>query len=78
MPEQIIALFPTSCAPPGAQKSFQTLEMVLTSGTVSAAFGILIGVALTVTQAGSLMPNRILHQMLDKTINVFRSIPLSS
>ena len=77
MLDQILALFPNVVRTfPELQKSFlQTLEMVFTSALFSAAFGILFGVALVVTAQGSLLPNRLVHQFLDKMINVFRSIP---
>ena len=77
MPEQILALFPNVVRTfPELQKSFlQTLEMVFVSAAFSALFGILIGVLLVVTAQGSLLPNRLVHQFLDKTINVFRSVP---
>ncbi len=77
MPEQITALFPNVVRTfPELQKSFlQTLEMVFVSAAFSALFGILIGVLLVVTAQGSLLPNRLVHQFLDKTINVFRSVP---
>ena len=77
MPEQILALFPNVVRTfPELQKSFlQTLEMVFVSAAFSGLFGILIGVLLVVTAQGSLLPNRVVHQFLDKTINVFRSVP---
>lgn len=77
MPEQILTLFPNVVRTfPELQKSFlQTLEMVFVSAAFSALFGILIGVLLVVTAQGSLLPNRLVHQFLDKTINVFRSVP---
>ena len=77
MLEQIQILFPNVVRTfPELQKSLmQTLEMVFTSALFSAAFGILFGVALVVTAQGNLLPNRLIHQFLDKVINVFRSIP---
>ena len=54
---------------------FQTLEMVGISALLSAAFGVLFGVVLVVTAPGGIMENRFVHSLLDKVINVFRSIP---
>lgn len=61
---------------PELQKAFfQTLEMVGTSAAISALFGIFFGVVLVVTAPGGIMENKIVNQILDKVINVFRSIP---
>ena len=53
----------------------QTLNMVSVSALFSAAFGILFGVLLVVTAPDGIRPNRLINQVLDKTINIFRSIP---
>ncbi len=77
MPEQIAALIPNVLRTwPELQKSFwQTLEMVGTAALFSALFGIILGVTLTVTAPGGLTPRRLAYQVLDKAINVFRSVP---
>ncbi|MDO5022502.1 MAG: methionine ABC transporter permease [Eubacteriales bacterium] len=54
---------------------FQTLEMMLISGAISAAFGIIFGVMLTVCKPNGIKPQPVVYQILDKLINVFRSIP---
>lgn len=54
---------------------FQTLEMVGISALWSAVFGIFFGVVLVVTAPGGIMENRIVNSVLDKVINIFRSIP---
>ena len=54
---------------------FQTLEMVGVSALLSAAFGVLFGVVLVVSAPCGIMENRFVHSLLDKVINVFRSIP---
>lgn len=54
---------------------FQTLQMVGVSALWSAAFGVFFGVVLVVTAPGGIMENRFVHSVLDKVINVFRSIP---
>lgn len=53
----------------------QTLEMVGVSALLSAGFGILFGVILVVTSPGNILQNRVVFSILDKVINVFRSIP---
>lgn len=54
---------------------FQTLQMVGISALWSAAFGVFFGVVLVVTAPGGIMENRLINSVLDKVINVFRSIP---
>ncbi len=54
---------------------FQTLQMVGISALWSAAFGVFFGVVLVVTAPGGIMENRLVNSVLDKLINVFRSIP---
>lgn len=54
---------------------FQTLQMVGVSALWSAAFGVFFGVVLVVTAPGGIMENRLVNSVLDKLINVFRSIP---
>lgn len=54
---------------------FQTLQMVGVSALWSAAFGVFFGVVLVVTAPGGIMENKLVNSVLDKLINVFRSIP---
>lgn len=54
---------------------FQTLQMVGISALWSAAFGVFFGVVLVVTAPGGIMENKVINSVLDKVINVFRSIP---
>ncbi|MGI6737940.1 MAG: methionine ABC transporter permease [Christensenellales bacterium] len=54
---------------------WQTLEMTTISGLISAGFGIFFGVLLTVCKPEGISPNKLVYQLLDKLINVFRSIP---
>ena len=54
---------------------FDTLEMVGTAAAVSALFGIFFGVVLVVTASGGIMENKLINNILDKVINVFRAIP---
>ena len=54
---------------------FQTLQMVGTSALWSAVFGVFFGVVLVVSAPGGIMENKVVYAVLDKVINVFRSIP---
>lgn len=53
----------------------QTLEMLLIPGAVSFVFGLLFGVILVVTRKGGIMENGFVFFILDKIVNLFRSIP---
>lgn len=53
----------------------QTLSMMLYSGIISFVIGIVLGVVLTVTKKGGILQNKITYGILDKIINIFRSIP---
>lgn len=52
-----------------------TLQMTLWSGVVMFVCGLFLGVVLTVTREGGIMQRKALYQVLDKLINVCRSIP---
>ena len=49
--------------------------MTLWSGVVMFVCGLFLGVVLTVTREGGIMQRKALYQVLDKLINVCRSIP---
>ena len=53
----------------------ETLIMVLWSGAISFVLGLIFGITLTVTKKGAILENKIVWQILDKLINLFRSIP---
>ena len=53
----------------------QTLQLVGTSALWSAVFGVFFGVVLVVSAPGGIMENKVVYAVLDKVINVFRSIP---
>lgn len=53
----------------------QTLIMLLVSGLISFLFGMALGVLLTVTRRGGILPNAVLFTAADKAVNVFRSVP---
>ncbi len=54
---------------------YQTLTMVSISGAISLVVGVLLGVVLVVTRKGGILENTPVNNVLDKIINVFRSIP---
>ena len=58
-----------------AESCGQTLVMLLISGLISLVFGLIFGVLLTVTRRGGILQNLPVFTVLDKAINVFRSIP---
>ena len=53
----------------------QTLQMVLFSGSLSFVFGVILGVLLVVMRKGGILQNVVLYSILDKIINIVRSIP---
>ena len=53
----------------------ETLRMVGTSGIVSFVLGLAIGILLETTKPGKVLQNNWIQWILDKFINVFRSIP---
>lgn len=52
-----------------------TLLMVVWSGAISFVLGLALGVLLTVTKPGGILQNRVIYQILDKLVSLFRSIP---
>ena len=57
------------------QSILETLQMVLAAGLISFFLGVLLGTVLTVTRQNGILPNPAVYQVLDKLINLFRSIP---
>lgn len=53
----------------------ETFIMTLWAGSISFVIGMLFGITLTVTKKGAILQNKVIYQILDKTINLFRSIP---
>ena len=53
----------------------QTLYMSFWTALVGVIFGILLGVILVVSRPNGILPNRLLYSLLDKLINIVRSIP---
>ncbi len=52
-----------------------TLLMEVWAGSICYILGLIFGIILTVTKPGGIMENRPVYQVLDKIINLFRSIP---
>ena len=52
-----------------------TMLMVLWSGVISFVLGLALGVLLTVTKPGGILEHKVLYQIVDKLVSLFRSIP---
>lgn len=55
--------------------TIETLQMVIVSGVISFVFGVIFGVLLIITRPLGILSNRLVYNLLDKMINVIRSIP---
>lgn len=53
----------------------QTFYMVALSGAIAFVIGLVLGVVLIVTRKGGILQNAVIFNVLDKLINLFRSIP---
>lgn len=53
----------------------ETLIMLITSGIFSFILGIIFGTLLVVTRKGNILENNFIQQIIEKSINLFRSIP---
>lgn len=53
----------------------ETLQMTGRAGLISFVLGMVFGTALVVTRRGGIMENHVIYQILDKLINVLRSVP---
>lgn len=53
----------------------ETLYMVTMTALIAGVLGIILGVILLVTDENGLTPNHVLYNILDKLVNVFRSLP---
>lgn len=53
----------------------QSVQMVLISAAISFIIGMTMGILLTVTRHNGIYENKIVYHILDKIINVMRSIP---
>jgi D-methionine transport system permease protein len=55
--------------------TYETLYMVVVTSLFSVLFGILLGVTLVVVDKGGILENRPIYSVVEKIINLFRSIP---
>ena len=55
--------------------TMDTLIMVGISGLIAGVLGIALGVTLVVTREGNILGNKFVYLILDKIVNIFRSIP---
>ncbi len=55
--------------------TLETLIMILIAGAISFFIGILLGVVLVVTKKGNILENKYIYYVLEKIINITRSIP---
>ncbi|MDR2522251.1 MAG: ABC transporter permease [Synergistaceae bacterium] len=53
----------------------ETLVMVGCSGVLAFTLGLFLGIVVTATKKGGVIPRPAVYQTLDKTVNFFRSIP---
>ena len=49
-----------------------TLLMLIWSGAISFVLGLILGVLLTVTKPDGILENKIVYQILDKLVSLFR------
>lgn len=55
--------------------TWETLYMTLVAGLIAGALGVILGVILVVTQDGGILESKHLYNILDKLVNIFRSLP---
>ena len=58
-----------------SKATIDTLIMVGLTGLIAGILGLLLGVTLVVTREGNIPENKALYLVLDKVVNLFRSIP---
>ena len=54
---------------------YQTIYMTVVSALFAGILGLLTGVALVITQEGGLAEDKLLYNILDKVVNLLRSVP---
>ncbi|MGX7347443.1 methionine ABC transporter permease [Aerococcus vaginalis] len=57
------------------QSTLETLYMTVLTCIVAFTLGIIVGVLLTIWMPGGLRPKPVVYSVLDKLVNIFRSIP---
>lgn len=55
--------------------TLESIQMTLISGFISGIIGLLLGIILLITDEYGLTPNRYIYWILDKIVNIGRSIP---
>ena len=77
MPELIEKYLPNlaDALPILGRSCLETLEMVGAAGAISFVLGLLLGTLLTTTRPGGILENTPLYQVLDKLVNLLRSVP---
>lgn len=77
MQEWLTTLFPYVAKKPEqlVRSIEETLIMTGWAGAFMFVLGLLLGVLLTITREGGILENKAVYQVLDKVINIFRSIP---
>lgn len=53
----------------------ETLIMTLITAIFAGVLGLALGICLVVTRQGGILHNKVIYTLLDKVVNVFRSIP---
>lgn len=61
--------------PDFGQAILDTLVMALWAGAISFVLGLALGILVTTTRPGGIQSNVVVYQVLDKLLNLFRSIP---
>lgn len=56
-------------------ETLSTLYMVVFTAVIAGVIGLILGILLTTTQKGGILENKLLYQVIDKIINLMRSIP---
>lgn len=57
------------------QATGETLYMTLITAIIAGIIGMALGIGLIVTQPGGILENRVVYNIIDKIVNLFRSIP---
>jgi len=55
--------------------TWETLYMTLITSLIAGILGVILGVILLVTQEGGLLESKAFYSIMDKLVNVFRSLP---
>lgn len=77
MAELIARLLPNAITkiPDIYEATLETILMILVAGVISFVIGLILGIILTVTKEGNILEQKAAYYVLDKIINITRSIP---